>query len=118
MKLILNSGSGKFIYCYNEHATILSYLFGYKILDGVRCGFPDNALSKVLLKLESKNIDYQLTGKNEEVLKHMEFDENMYGEIFEEATLFFKKVKVIKKINNLLEDMDETKLEEVLSELM
>jgi len=35
------------MYVYNEDAYIISYLFGYQILEGIRRGFPDNALNKI-----------------------------------------------------------------------
>lgn len=41
-------------------------IFGYKVIDGRKCGFPDNALPKVLQKLEDYKISYQIIYKDRE----------------------------------------------------
>lgn len=41
-------------------AYIISELFGYKVLDSKKCGFPDTALNKVINKLEELKISYKI----------------------------------------------------------
>ena len=45
---------------YDTDALIFNYLFDYKILPNLRCGFPNNSLEKVLNKLEELKISYQV----------------------------------------------------------
>lgn len=49
--------SGGFYMCFDNDAIILSYLFGYKIVNG-RVGFPISALNKVLNGLENNFISF------------------------------------------------------------
>lgn len=57
----LVKGIGKFYNVYNDDAIIISYLMGYKVRENKTCGFPDNALNKVINKLEDKKISYIVT---------------------------------------------------------
>ena len=50
--------NGKFCYVYDTDALIFNYIFDYKIISGLRCGFPNNSLEKVLNKLEELKISY------------------------------------------------------------
>ena len=52
--------NGKFCYVYDTDALIFNYIFDYKIISGLRCGFPNNSLEKVLNKLEELKISYQV----------------------------------------------------------
>ena len=49
---------GKFYYVYDTDALILNHIFDYKILSGLKCGFPDTSLEKVVSKLEELKISY------------------------------------------------------------
>lgn len=49
---------------FDNDAYIIHMIFGYKIIDGRKCGFPDNALPKVLQKLEDYKISYQIVYKD------------------------------------------------------
>ena len=51
--------NGKFCYVYGTDALIFNYLFDYKIISNLRCGFPNNSLGKVLSRLEELKISYQ-----------------------------------------------------------
>ena len=48
---------GLFYSVFDSDAEILNYLFDYKIINN-RCGFPINAINKVLNTLEEKKINY------------------------------------------------------------
>ncbi len=52
--------SGKFYNVYKDDAYILNYLFGYKVLDKRKSGFPDSSINKVKNELENKKISYQI----------------------------------------------------------
>ncbi len=52
---------GLFYSVFDDDAKILNYLFDYKILNG-RCGFPINAINKVINVLDEKKISYEVVG--------------------------------------------------------
>ena len=58
--LIMYKNSGKFYNVYKDDAYILNYLFGYKVLDKRKSGFPDSSINKVKNELENKKISYQI----------------------------------------------------------
>ena len=58
--LILYKNSEKFYNVYQDDSYILNYLFGYKVLDKRKSGFPDSAITKVKNMLEEKKISYQI----------------------------------------------------------
>lgn len=62
-------------------AVILKFLFGYKVLDNKKSGFPDNAINKVVNKLEEMHISYQIiyVDKNPVVKNYKKL--NKYDEI-------------------------------------
>ncbi len=74
--------SGTFYNCYNEDATILHYLFGYKIIKNNQCGFPINTLNKVINKLEEKKINYQIITKDANPIIKDYKKRNNYNYIF------------------------------------
>ena len=57
--------SGKFYRAYDNDALIINVLIGYQVLPGLRIGFPDNALSKVLNRLEENKISYRVIVKGQ-----------------------------------------------------
>lgn len=71
--------SGKFYLTYENDATIISYLFGYKKTKG-KVGFPLESINKVLKKLDEDRISYALY--NGSIVL---FDDNNYYKFFEEA---------------------------------
>ena len=50
--------NGIFFSAYNEDAWILSYIFDYKLVDGIKVGFPENVIEKIKNKLEEYKISY------------------------------------------------------------
>lgn len=57
--------SGKFYRAYDNDALIINVLIGYQVLPGLRIGFPDNALFKVLNRLEENKISYRVIVKGQ-----------------------------------------------------
>ena len=61
--IIITQSSGKFFEVYGYDAFILSYLFGYKIIQNgktYKCGFPDSSITKITNKLSDLKISYQI----------------------------------------------------------
>lgn len=64
--------TSKFYNVYGESAYILYYLFSYKVNSGVRTGFPDQAINKVINALLDKKISYKIF-ENEHVIEEKDF---------------------------------------------
>ena len=58
--VLISKGTGKFYNVYEDDAFIISFIMDYKVLPGIKCGFPDNALSKVIKNLDDNNISYKV----------------------------------------------------------
>ena len=56
--LILYKNKGKFYNAYEVDAYILKEIFGYRVVDGKKAGFPDNAFNKVENKINDLKISY------------------------------------------------------------
>ena len=70
--VLIHKRAGKFYYVYDTDALIFNYLFDYKIVQGLRCGFPDNSLDKVLNKLEDAKISYRVK-YSEKIIKQKNY---------------------------------------------
>jgi hypothetical protein len=96
---------GLFYNAFDDDAQIMHFLFGYKIKEN-RCGFPLNALNKVINTLEDKKISYEIIGESKNDFK----DLNTYNKYLEKA---IDKLKINNRINNILErlnNLDKDKL--------
>ena len=58
--VLISKGTGKFYNVYEDDAFIISFIMDYKVLPGIKCGFPDNALSKVIKNLDDNHISYKV----------------------------------------------------------
>lgn len=63
--ILMIKESGKFYRAYDNDALIINVLIGYQVLPGLRIGFPDNALFKVLNRLEENKISYRVIVKGQ-----------------------------------------------------
>lgn len=94
--------SGKFYLTYENDATIISYLFGYKKTKG-KVGFPLESINKVLKKLDGYRISYALYDGSTIL-----FDDNNYYKFFEEANrdiiISGMTNELTKKIKDLIRD--------------
>ena len=52
--LVIRKNKGKFCTIYGDDANIISSLFGYKILNNNKVGFPESILNKIINILEDK----------------------------------------------------------------
>lgn len=96
---------GKFYQSYGRDSYILSYLFNYKLKNLGQniwtTGFPKNAISKVLSKLEDKKINYIILDRrnNYEIIeKNDNKNLNKYKEIFEKS---YEQTKLKIRINGI-----------------
>lgn len=62
--IVIRYDGGKFYNVYDEDAFILNLLFGYKVLDNKKTGFPESAKNKVINELEQRKISYQIITKD------------------------------------------------------
>ena len=49
--IVFYKNNFKFITVYGKDAIIMNYLFGYKIIDNNKVGFPNTTLDKIKLKI-------------------------------------------------------------------
>ena len=56
-----------FLTLFNEDALIFKFLFGYKVLTNLKCGFPNNILENNLKILAESNISYKIFDKDKEI---------------------------------------------------
>lgn len=86
--------SGKFYLTYDNDATIVSYLFGYKKTKG-KVGFPVDSLNKVLKKLEECSISYAIYDGTV-----IQYEKNNYYIFFEKANKDIIISGMIKDLTN------------------
>ena len=58
--LVIRKNKGKFCTVYGDDANIISSLFGYKILNNNKVGFPESVLNKVINTLLDIKISYMI----------------------------------------------------------
>lgn len=105
---------GGFYQTFDDDALIISYLFNYK-LKNYRCGFPINILNKVINILDEKKINYLIKAEEEKFKIFKK--ENTYGKYLDKAR---KKDNITNRINNILnklENMDNEKLDKILTSI-
>lgn len=125
--VIISKGSGKFYNVYDDDAFIMNLLFGYQALRNDRgliisykSGFPDNALNKVINKLEDNKISYKIIYKNKEPLikdfgkknRYLEFVDKTKSnmELTSRIDLLVHKIKEVEdkeKLEKIIEAMEQ-----------
>lgn len=83
--LLIHKTNGKFCNIYGTDAYVINYLFGYKVLDNKKCGFPNTALNKVINKLEESKISYQIINVDSDPLIKNYKNLNSYNNILNKA---------------------------------
>ncbi len=58
--LVIRKNKGNFCTIYGDDANIISSLFGYKILNNNKVGFPESVLNKIINILEDNKISYMV----------------------------------------------------------
>lgn len=95
---------GKFYNAYGRDSYIISYLFGYKLkeVDGISvCGFPVEAINKIMAKLENKKVNYMLLDRRnnydvDEIVDNKNL--NTYKQTYEKAREYINSKK---RVNNI-----------------
>lgn len=122
---------GKFVQSYGKDSYVISHMFGYKLKDLgnnlTTVGFPENALKKVISKLEEKKINYLIVNRrnNYEVIeksdnKNLNTYEKNFKEAYELSKLKIRAYKIYKYLNDNLKKEDIKikirKIEKLLTE--
>ncbi len=105
---------GLFYNVFDDDAQIISYLLGYRVING-RCGFPNNTYNKVINTLEDKKINYIIID-TEEIKKDFK-NLNNYELYLAKSKNKNTLMHIIKEINEKIEDLPEDKLYQVLEYL-
>lgn len=109
--------AGKFYNVYGRDSYILSYLFGYKLKEVENistCGFPVEAINKVMSKLENKKINYLLLDRrNNYDVDEMSDNKNLntYFKTYEKAKEYINAKNRVSKIHDyLLHNLNNKKI--------
>lgn len=117
--LIIYKNKGKFYNAYDVDAYILNDLFGYKVLDGKKAGFPDNAFNKIENKINDLKISFQIIENGKDPVVKDYKKTNTYQKYYNKALdnmNIDSKLKILEKeIYNLPSDKLD-KLIEVINE--
>lgn len=119
---------GNFYYSYGKDSYIISYLFNYKV--GIAkekiyfCSYPQNALNKVIAKLENSKINYIILDRRNEYSIDEKYDFknlNKYNEFYEKAKQKIRTKMRIEEIYNYLLQNENNKelileIEKVINE--
>ena len=115
--ILMIKESGKFYRVYDNDALIINVLIGYQVLPGLRIGFPDNALSKVLNRLEENKISYRVIVKGQIEKEYSYKKLNQYNEFVniarKTADLNNRLDLIVKKIKKA----DEEKIMKIIDYL-
>ena len=116
---------GTFYHAYGRDASIMAFLFGYKIKElsesHKECGFPIGAINKVTAKLQNSNLNYLLIDRrnNYEVDEKEDYKENnKYDKVYEKANKYVNCKKRINNINYYLEEnIEKENISKILSKM-
>lgn len=103
--MVILSKHGKFYQAFGTDAAVLSHLTNYKLTKSntsePMCGFPEDALGKVVVRLKDNHISYRIFkgGKDDplEIAQEVEFPDNrykefMFGDKYSDALEFFDRI--------------------------
>lgn len=118
--IIITQSSGKFFEVYGYDAFILSYLFGYKIIQNgktYKCGFPDNSIIKIINKLSDLKMSYQIIyrGKNPYIK-----DLKKINQYFKYKLIALQRLDIKERMDALVEkvkSLNEKQAKKVMLEL-
>lgn len=102
MNSVVLRKNGGFYLCFDNDAIIISYLFGYKIVNG-RVGFPINSLNKITNLLENDCINYSIKENLEEVNKKSFGKKNKYKFYLEKGK---NKIYLDKRVNAIMDKIN------------
>lgn len=117
MFIELYKNDGKFITCYNDDAYILHSIFGYKLVGegkNDKLGFPSTVIDKIIDKLDSLSINYEVYYKKELESSKDFKKKNNYQKYLEQGLL---QVEIDKKVDLIKYKLSRLDLKEVNKEL-
>lgn len=117
MFIELYKNDGKFITCYNDDAYILHSIFGYKLVGegkNDKLGFPSTVIDKIIDKLDSLSINYEIYYKKELESSKGFKKKNNYQKYLEQGLL---QVEIDKKVDLIKYKLSRLDLKEVNKEL-
>lgn len=117
MFIELYKNDGKFITCYNDDAYILHSIFGYKLVGegkNDKLGFPSTVIDKIIAKLDSLSINYEIYYKKELESSKDFKKKNNYQKYLERGLL---QVEIDKKVDLIKYKLSRLDLKEVNKEL-
>lgn len=117
MFIELYKNDGKFITCYNDDAYVLHSIFGYKLVGegkNDKLGFPSTVIDKIIDKLDSLSINYEIYYKKELESSKDFKKKNNYQKYLEQGLL---QVEIDKKVDLIKYKLSRLDLKEVNKEL-
>lgn len=117
MFIELYKNDGRFITCYNDDAYILHSIFGYKLVGegkNDKLGFPSTVIDKIIDKLDSLSINYEIYYKKELESSKDFKKKNNYRKYLEQGLL---QVEIDKKVDLIKYKLSRLDLKEVNKEL-
>ena len=117
MFIELYKNDGKFITCYNDDAYILHSIFGYKLVGegkNDKLGFPSTVIDKIIDKLDSLSINYEIYYKKELESSKDFKKKNNYQKYLEQGLL---QVEIDKKVDLIKYKLSRLDLKDVNKEL-
>lgn len=117
MFIELYKNDGKFITCYNDDAYILHSIFSYKLVGegkNDKLGFPSTVIDKIIAKLDSLSINYEIYYKKELESSKDFKKKNNYQKYLEQGLL---QVEIDKKVDLIKYKLSRLDLKEVNKEL-
>lgn len=117
MFIELYKNDGKFITCYNDDAYILHSIFGYKLVGegkNDKLGFPSTVIDKIIDKLDSLSINYEIYYKKELESSKDFKKKNNYQKYLEQGLL---QVEIDKKADLIKYKLSRLDLKDVNKEL-
>lgn len=117
MFIELYKNDGKFITCYNDDAYILHSIFGYKLVGegkNDKLGFPSTVIDKIIDKLDSLSINYEIYYKKKLESSKDFKKKNNYQKYLEQGLL---QVEIDKKVDLIKYKLSRLDLKDVNKEL-
>lgn len=117
MFIELYKNDGKFITCYNDDAYILHSIFGYKLVGegkNDKLGFPSTVIDKIIDKLDSLSINYEIYYKKELESSKDFKKKNNYQKYLDQGLL---QVEIDKKVDLIKYKLSRLDLKDVNKEL-
>lgn len=117
MFIELYKNDGKFIICYNDDAYILHSIFGYKLVGegkNDKLGFPSTVIDKIIDKLDSLSINYEIYYKKKLESSKDFKKKNNYQKYLDQGLL---QVEIDKKVDLIKYKLSRLDLKDVNKEL-